>query len=129
MKYSKNREDSVKTEREQHEMLRCYKPCKLLCKHCSSYVSLVEQPRACNQVFQLDQLFIGYHSPQPRCHLPSVTPPTLQGEYLPCIFNYDDCKALPSMPNRIFLSPLSFKTDLATSLFSMYLKNLYNFVL
>lgn len=36
---------------------------------------------------------------------------------------------LPSIPNLIFLRPLSFKTDLATSLFSMYLKNLYNFVL
>lgn len=36
---------------------------------------------------------------------------------------------LPSMPNRIFFSPLSFKTDLATSRFSMYLKKRYSFVL
>ncbi len=36
---------------------------------------------------------------------------------------------LTSMPNRIFFSPLSFKTDLATSRFSMYLKKRYSFVL
>lgn len=36
---------------------------------------------------------------------------------------------LPSMPSLIFFNPRSFKTDLATSLFSIYLKNLYSFVL
>lgn len=36
---------------------------------------------------------------------------------------------LPSIPSLIFLSPRSFKTDLATSRFSMYLKKRYSFVL
>lgn len=36
---------------------------------------------------------------------------------------------LPSMPSLIFFNPRSFKTDLATSRFSIYLKNLYSFVL
>ena len=35
----------------------------------------------------------------------------------------------PSIPSLIFLRPLSLRTCLATSLFSMYLKNLYMCVL
>ena len=42
---------------------------------------------------------------------------------------HDKTIILPSIPNLIFFSPLSFKTDLATSRFSIYLKNRYSFVL
>lgn len=95
--------------------------------------ALLKAPR--NHQKERKMLNLSINTRQLKCISAELLPPHIRHISLTVNTFFQFCrlhkrrKHLPSIPSRIFFSPLSFSTDLATSLFSMYLKKRYSLVL